>query len=57
MHRDGEIDAAGAPLLAAGADRLPALRVGDALFWGEHRLDEAAAAARHQAARAARVTG
>ena len=35
-----------ARLLAAGADRLPALRVGDALFWGEHRIDEAAAAAR-----------
>ena len=51
MHRDGEIDAAGRRLLAAGADRLPALRVGDALFWGEHRIDEAAAAARHQAAR------
>ena len=31
----------------------PALRVGRSLFWGEHRIDEAAAAARHQAARAA----
>jgi len=57
MHRDGEIDAAGRRLLAAGADRLPAMQVGGALFWGEHRIDEAAAAARHQAARAARVTG
>ena len=37
MHRDGEIDAAGRRLLAAGADRLPAMQVGDALFWGEHR--------------------
>jgi len=56
-HRDGEIDAAGRSLLAAGADRLPALRVGDVLFCGEHRIDEAAAAARHLAARAAGATG
>ena len=46
--RDGEIDAAGRRLLAAGADRLPALRVGNSLFWGEHRIDEAATAARHR---------
>jgi hypothetical protein len=57
ISRDGEIDAAGRRLLAAGADRLPALRVGNALFWGEHRIDEAAMAARHLAARAAQVTG
>jgi 2-hydroxychromene-2-carboxylate isomerase len=57
VRRDGEIDAAGRSLLAAGADRLPALRVGDGLFWGEHRLDEAAAAARHLAARTAGATG
>jgi len=50
VGRDGEIDAAGRRLLAAGADRLPALRVGTQLFWGEHRIDEAAAAARHRAA-------
>ncbi len=50
VSRDGEIEAAGRALLAAGADRLPALRVGRSLFWGEHRIDEAAAAARHQAA-------
>ena len=31
-------------LLAAGADRLPALRVGRMLFCGEERLLEAAAA-------------
>jgi 2-hydroxychromene-2-carboxylate isomerase len=57
LHRDGEIEAAGRALLAAGADQLPALRVGDRLFWGEHRIDEAAAAARHEAARAAGATG
>jgi 2-hydroxychromene-2-carboxylate isomerase len=48
--RDGAIEAAGRRLLAAGADRLPALRVGRALFAGEHRVGEAAAAARLQAA-------
>jgi 2-hydroxychromene-2-carboxylate isomerase len=57
LGRDGEIEAAGRALLAAGADRLPALRVGEQLFWGEHRIDEAAAAARHLAARAAGATG
>jgi 2-hydroxychromene-2-carboxylate isomerase len=50
--RDGELEAAGRWLLAAGADRLPALRVGHALFWGEERVAEAAAAARHHAAAA-----
>lgn len=44
--RDGAIEAAGRRLLAAGADRLPALRVGRALYWGEHRLSDAALAAR-----------
>jgi 2-hydroxychromene-2-carboxylate isomerase len=48
--RDGAIEAAGRRLLATGADRLPALRVGRSLFWGEHRVAEAAAAARMQAA-------
>src|SRR5215218_3736525 len=52
IGRDGAIEAAARQLLAAGADRLPALRVGRSLFWGEHRVDEAAAAARHLAARA-----
>ena len=56
VARDGDIEQAGRRLLAAGAERLPALRVGRALFWGEHRVAEAAAAARHQAAqRAARA--
>jgi 2-hydroxychromene-2-carboxylate isomerase len=49
---DGRCEAAGRRLLAAGADRLPALRVGRALFWGEERVGDAAAAARLQAARA-----
>src|SRR5918996_6415250 len=49
-RRDGATEAAGRRLLAAGADRLPALRVGRALFAGEHRVGEAAAAARLQAA-------
>ena len=44
--RDGEIDAAGRSLLAAGADRLPALRVGRALYWGERRVGDALYAAR-----------
>jgi 2-hydroxychromene-2-carboxylate isomerase len=48
--RDGAIEAAGSRLLAAGADRLPALRVGRSLFWGEGKVAEAAAAARLQAA-------
>jgi 2-hydroxychromene-2-carboxylate isomerase len=42
--RDAAIAEAGRMLAAAGADRLPALRVGRTLFCGEHRLGEAAAA-------------
>ena len=42
--RDGPIEDAGRRLLAAGADRLPALRVGRMLFCGEDRLSEAVAA-------------
>jgi 2-hydroxychromene-2-carboxylate isomerase len=49
-RRDGAVEAAGRRLLAAGADRLPALKVGRSLYWGEHRVAEAAAAARLQAA-------
>jgi 2-hydroxychromene-2-carboxylate isomerase len=44
--RDGAIEAAGRALLAAGADRLPALRIGRALYWGERRVGEALHAAR-----------
>jgi 2-hydroxychromene-2-carboxylate isomerase len=39
--RDGAMEQAGRALLAAGADRLPALRVGRALYWGERRVAEA----------------
>jgi 2-hydroxychromene-2-carboxylate isomerase len=52
--RDGTIEAAGRRLLAVGADRLPALRVGRSLFWGEEKVAEAAAAARMHAAAATR---
>ena len=61
LHALGEVAATarstppGARCWPQGADRLPALRVGDTLFWGEHRIDEAAAAARHLAARARRA--
>ena len=48
-RRDGAVEAAGRRLLAAGADRLPALKIGRSLYWGERRVAEAAAAARLQA--------
>lgn len=44
--RDAAIVAAGRRLQGAGADRLPTLQVGQALFSGEERIPEAAAAAR-----------
>jgi 2-hydroxychromene-2-carboxylate isomerase len=44
--RDGQIEANGRRLLAAGADRLPVLRQGRSLYWGERRIDGAATAAR-----------
>jgi len=44
LGRDGAIEQAGLSLLAAGALRLPAMRVGRLLFCGEERLHEAAAA-------------
>jgi 2-hydroxychromene-2-carboxylate isomerase len=44
--RDGPIEQAARELVAAGADRLPALRVRGVVFCGENRLSEAAAAAR-----------
>jgi len=44
--RDGTTEQAGRALLAAGADRLPALRVGRALYWGERRVAEALTAAK-----------
>jgi 2-hydroxychromene-2-carboxylate isomerase len=51
-RRDGAMEAAARRLLAVGADRLPALRVGRSLFWGEGQVAEAAAAARLNAAAA-----
>jgi 2-hydroxychromene-2-carboxylate isomerase len=45
--RDGVAEEIGRRLLAAGADRLPALRVGRSLFWGEQRVGAAAASVRH----------
>lgn len=44
--RDGVIEANGRRLLAAGADRLPVLRQGRSLVWGEARIGAAALAAR-----------
>jgi 2-hydroxychromene-2-carboxylate isomerase len=44
--RDGLMEETGRRLLAAGADRLPVLRIGRMLFCGEDRLSEAAAASR-----------
>ena len=44
--RDGTIEASGRRLLAAGADRLPALRIGRALYWGEPQVARASNAAR-----------
>jgi 2-hydroxychromene-2-carboxylate isomerase len=52
--RDGAMETAARRLLAVGADRLPALRVGRALYWGEVQVGEAAAAARLNAAAAGR---
>src|SRR5205807_4430372 len=57
IARDGPLEAAGRRLLAAGADRLPAVRIGRTLICGEERLGEAAAWMRHQGAGARRVTG
>ncbi len=54
MRRDDAIGAAGLRLLAAGADRLPALQVGRSLFWGERDVGDAAATARRFTAAAGR---
>ena len=53
-RRDGALESAARRLLAVGADRLPALRVGRSLFWGEGQVAEAAAVARISAAAAGR---
>ena len=47
---DAAIDAAGRRIAAAGADRLPAVLIRDAVFVGEQRVAEAAAYARAGAA-------
>jgi 2-hydroxychromene-2-carboxylate isomerase len=49
-RRDGASEAAARRLLAVGADRLPALRVGRSLFWGDSQVAEAVATARLSAA-------
>ena len=54
--RDGAIEGAGRRLLAAGADRLPALRIGRSLFWGEGQVADAAATARLNAAAACELS-
>jgi 2-hydroxychromene-2-carboxylate isomerase len=54
-RRDGAVEAAGRRLLAAGADLLPALRVGRALYWGEGQIVDAAAAARTRAVAVSRA--
>jgi 2-hydroxychromene-2-carboxylate isomerase len=45
-RRDGAMEASARRLLAAGADRLPVLRIGRSLVWGEQRVGAAAAAVR-----------
>ena len=44
--RDAQIQEAGRRLLAAGADDLPAIRLGRRVYSGEERLEEAALVAR-----------
>jgi 2-hydroxychromene-2-carboxylate isomerase len=50
VRRDGAIEGAARRLLSAGADRLPALVVDRALYWGEDRVAEVTAAARRNTA-------
>jgi 2-hydroxychromene-2-carboxylate isomerase len=60
LRRDGALEGAALRLLSQGADELPALTVGRALYCGEHRLAEAAAAATGRSPtrpRAARTSG
>ena len=54
-RRDVAIEATGRRLLAVGADRLPALRAGRSLYWGEGQVAEAVATARIQAAAASKA--
>jgi 2-hydroxychromene-2-carboxylate isomerase len=57
VARDGPLEAGGRHLLAAGADRLPAVRMGRTLICGEDRLGEASAWLRHGGPEPSRVTG
>jgi 2-hydroxychromene-2-carboxylate isomerase len=57
QRRDAVAVRAGRELLVAGASRLPAVRVGDALFCGERRLEHAVAAARELRAGRRRAAG
>jgi 2-hydroxychromene-2-carboxylate isomerase len=52
LGRDGAMEEGARRLMAQGADRLPALRVGRLLFAGEDRMGEAHAAAQAPALRA-----
>jgi 2-hydroxychromene-2-carboxylate isomerase len=54
IRRDEAAKSAARRLRAAGADRLPALRVGRALYWGEGQVGGAIAAARVGTAAAGR---
>ena len=56
-RRDGAAEDVGRKLLAAGADRLPVLRVGRSLFWGEQRVGAAAASVRQASPALARRGG
>lgn len=53
VGRDAEIERVGRAMIDAGADRLPGLRIGRALYWGERRAGDAVAAVRY--ARVAQV--
>jgi len=52
LDRDDAVERAARRLLAVGADRLPALRVGRMLCWGEVPVGEAVAGARRDRAAA-----
>lgn len=47
VARDAQIERVGRALIGAGADRLPGLRIGRALYWGERRAGDAVAAVRY----------
>ena len=47
VARDAEMERVGRALIGAGADRLPGLRIGRALYWGERRAGDAVTAVRY----------